>query len=150
MQNGVAAVLITDSTAGFLMKQGKIDAVLVGADRIAANGDTANKIGTYSLAVLARNHQVPFYVVAPFSTFDLQLESGDQIPIETRPSSEVTHLKGLPLAPEGVQVYAPAFDVTPNELISAIVTDRGILRAPYRHSIENVRELEQVNTEGMT
>jgi methylthioribose-1-phosphate isomerase len=121
--------------AGHLMKQGKVDCVIVGADRIAANGDTANKIGTYMVAVLARQHQIPFYVAAPISTIDLAIASGEEIPIEERDSKEVTHMRDHQLAPEGVEVHNFAFDVTPNALIAAIITDRGVARSPYTESL---------------
>jgi methylthioribose-1-phosphate isomerase len=132
---GIPHTLITDSTAGSLFRQGLIDAVLVGADRIAANGDTANKVGTYPLAVLARYHGVPFVIAAPTSTIDRATASGGDIPIEERDPSEVTHAGGVRIAPEGVEVFAPAFDVTPHELIAAIVTERGILRPPLTTAI---------------
>ncbi len=135
MQNGIDVTLICDNTAGWLMKQGKIDCVMVGADRIAANGDSANKIGTYSVAVLAKEHGIPFYVLAPSSTFDPKLTSGDQIPIEERAPEEVTCGFGRRTAPETVKVYSPAFDVTPARLISAIVCERGILRPPFKGKI---------------
>jgi len=127
--------LITDNMAGFLMRQGKIDKIIVGADRIAANGDTANKIGTYSLAVLARAHRIPFYVAAPLSTIDVSLKTGKSIPIEERKSEEVTTFKGVRSAPEGTKVYNPAFDVTPAQFITAIITEKAILEKPYRISI---------------
>jgi methylthioribose-1-phosphate isomerase len=127
--------LITDSMAGHFMSRGQVDLVVVGADRIAANGDVANKIGTYSLAVLAHEHRIPFYVVAPTSTIDLSLVSGADIPIEERSSEEVLQLAGVPTAPEGVQAAHPAFDVTPARLVTAIVTERGILRPPYEDSL---------------
>jgi methylthioribose-1-phosphate isomerase len=130
--------LITDNMAGFLMKQGKIDKVLVGADRIAANGDTANKIGTYSLAVLAAVHRIPFYVAAPLSTIDVSLKTGAAIPIEERKSEEITYFKGVRSAPEGIKVYNPAFDITPVEYITAIITEKGIIRKPYRISISRL------------
>jgi methylthioribose-1-phosphate isomerase len=117
--------------AGHFMSRGKVDLVVVGADRIAANGDVANKIGTYSLAVLARENGVPFYVAAPISTIDLSLISGAEIPIEERSSREVTELAGLPIAPDGVRAAHPAFDVTPARLVTAIITERGVLRPPY-------------------
>ncbi len=128
-------VLITDNMAGHFMAQGRIQRVIVGADRIAANGDTANKIGTYSLAVLARAHEIPFYVAAPFSTIDLTLENGDQIPIEERPAREVTHIQEVPIAPTGIQVENPSFDVTPAALITAIITERGVIYPPYGSGI---------------
>jgi methylthioribose-1-phosphate isomerase len=130
-KNGIPFHLITDSTAGALMKQGKINAVITGADRIAANGDTANKIGTYTLAVLAKEHRIPFYVAAPMSTVDIKIESGVEIEIEERPSYEVTSFQGVISSPEGINVYNPAFDVTPHDYISAIITERGIIREPY-------------------
>lgn len=127
--------LITDNMAGFLMQQEKIDKIIVGADRIAANGDTANKIGTYSLAVLALAHGIPFYVAAPLSTIDVSLKTGKAIPIEERNSEEVTHFKGTRSAPEGTKVYNPAFDVTPAQCITAIITEKGLLKNPFRLSI---------------
>jgi methylthioribose-1-phosphate isomerase len=134
-QLGVPMTLITDNMAGHFMSRGKVDLVLVGADRIAANGDVANKIGTYSLAVLAHEHRIPFYVVAPTSTVDLSLASGADIPIEERSSDEVLSVAGVPTAPEGVQAAHPAFDVTPARLVTAIVTERGVLRPPYQESL---------------
>jgi methylthioribose-1-phosphate isomerase len=127
--------VITDSMAGHLMKTGEISAVIVGADRIAADGDTANKIGTYPLAVLARHHRIPFYVAAPFSTVDLATASGAQIPIEERDPAEVTTLRGMILTPRGARARHPAFDVTPAALITAIVTDRGVIGPPYRRNL---------------
>jgi methylthioribose-1-phosphate isomerase len=121
---------------------------VVGADRIAANGDAANKIGTYMVAVLARKHDIPFYVAAPISTLDLTLKSGDEIPIEEREEREVTHIKGNQLAPDGVAVRNPAFDVTPNDLITAIITDRGIARAPYVESLQALVQSNAVGTNG--
>ena len=123
--------LITDSMAGYFMSRGEIDCVIVGADRIAANGDTANKIGTYTLAVLAKEHGIPFYVAAPTTTIDLSLKSGREIPIEQRRAEEVTHIQGVSLAPAGTPAQNPAFDVTPAKYITAIITERGIIRAPY-------------------
>lgn len=134
-REGIPVTLITDNMAGWVMRQKLVQAVVVGADRIAANGDTANKIGTYSLALLARAHGLPFYVAAPRSTFDITLASGVDIPIEERRSEEVTHLAGIRVAPPGVAVYNPAFDVTPAELITAIITECGVLQPPYRQSI---------------
>ena len=127
----IPVTLITDSMAGYFMKQGKVDCVIVGADRIAANGDTANKIGTYSLAVLAKENGVPFYVAAPTTTIDLSLASGGEIPIEQRSPAEVTHIQGVSLAPEGTQAANPAFDVTPHRYITTIITERGIIKEPY-------------------
>ena len=137
-KDNIPVTLITDSMAGYFMQQGKIDCVVVGADRIAANGDVANKIGTYSVAVLAKENKIPFYVAAPISTLDLSLPSGEHIPIEQRPSREVTHIQQSAIAPEGVQVENPAFDVTPNRYVTAIITERGIARAPY---LERVRQV---------
>jgi methylthioribose-1-phosphate isomerase len=134
-QDGIPATLITDNMAGHFLKSGRIGCVVVGADRIAANGDVANKIGTYSLAVLARENGIPFFVAAPISTLDLTLASGDDIPIEQRAASEVTHVFGVPVAPEGTVVQNPAFDVTPNRYVSAIITERGVARAPYGESL---------------
>ncbi len=138
MRDGIPATLIADNMAGHFLKSGRIGCVVVGADRIAANGDVANKIGTYSLAVLAKENKVPFYVAAPVSTLDLTLASGDQIPIEQRPASEVTHVFGVAVAPEGVAVQNPAFDVTPNQYVSAIITERGLARPPYAESLKTL------------
>ena len=131
MKEGIPATLITDGMAGFIMQRGKVDLVITGADRIAANGDTANKIGTYSLAVLAREHNVPFYIAAPRSTIDLSIPSGDEIPIEERSGDEVTIIGGSRIAPEGMAVLNPAFDVTPHRYIAAIVTEAGLVRPPF-------------------
>jgi methylthioribose-1-phosphate isomerase len=128
MQDNIPVTLITDNMAGHFMRTGEIDCVIVGADRIAANGDTANKIGTYSVAVLAKENRIPFYVAAPLSTLDLSLKDGDQIPIEERTPREVTHIRDIPLAPEGVAVRNPAFDVTPARYISGIITEVGVVR----------------------
>ncbi|MBN2536355.1 MAG: S-methyl-5-thioribose-1-phosphate isomerase [Spirochaetales bacterium] len=137
MKQKVPCMLITDNMAASIMRKRLIDMVIVGADRIARNGDTANKIGTYSLAVLARSHKIPFYVAAPFSTFDLSLKSGDDIPIEQRDPDEVRKAGGsIPLAPEDVPVYNPAFDITPGRLITAIITDKGVISPPYGRSIK--------------
>lgn len=144
MKLGIDVTLITDGTAGFLMQNKEVDAVIVGADRIAANGDTANKIGTYMLAVLAARHGIPFYVAAPTSTFDFQARSGRTIPIEERAPTDVTEINGIRIAAEGVKVFAPAFDVTPHELITAIITDRGVLRPPFAQSIEALRKGQAV------
>ena len=135
MNAGIDVTLICDNTAAQVMREGRIQLVVVGADRIAANGDAANKIGTYNVALIAKAHNIPFYVAAPFSTFDRSLESGDRIPIELRSGDEVTNGFGMRTAPEKVKVYSPAFDVTPNELIAGIITERGILRPPYRDAI---------------
>ena len=134
----IPVTLITDSMAGYFMKQGKVDCVIVGADRIAANGDTANKIGTYSLAVLAKENGVHFYVAAPTTTVDLSLASGDEIPIEQRSPTEVTHIQGVSLAPENTEAANPAFDVTPHRYITAIITERGIIREPYREGMKGI------------
>jgi methylthioribose-1-phosphate isomerase len=134
-QAGIDVTVVCDNMAGWLMKQGKIDAVLTGADRIAANGDAANKVGTYSLAVLADKHGIPLYIAAPSSTFDLSIESGEQIPIEERAAEEVTTLAKTQVAPDGVNVYNPAFDVTEASLITAIVTERGVIEKPSEGSI---------------
>jgi len=138
MEEGIPVTLITDSMAGYFMRRREIDCVIVGADRIAANGHTANKIGTYSLAVLANAHGIPFYVAAPTSTIDLSLTSGYQIPIEARSPEEVTHIKGIPIAPKGVRAANPAFDVTPHAYITAIITEKGIIRAPYTEGLRTI------------
>ncbi len=134
-QDGIPATLITDNMAGHFLKSGRIGCVVVGADRIASNGDVANKIGTYSVAVLAKENNVPFYVAAPISTLDLTLASGEEIPIEQRAAHEVTHIFGVPVAPEGIAVQNPAFDVTPNRYVAGIITERGVARAPYSESL---------------
>lgn len=136
-QEGIPVTLITDSMAGHLVSKGEINCVIVGADRIAANGDVANKIGTYTLAVLAKENSIPFYVAAPTSSIDLSLSSGKQIPIEERSSEEVTHIRGIRLSPEGVRVVNPAFDITPHRYVTAIITERGILGEPYERSLKN-------------
>ena len=135
VQEGIPCTLITDNMAGHLMSRGEADAVIVGADRIAANGDVANKIGTYMLAVLARRHGLPFYVAAPVSTFDLAIADGFAIPIEERAAAEVTGYRGARWAPEGIKVRNPAFDLTPAELVSALVCERGVIRSPDRARI---------------
>jgi methylthioribose-1-phosphate isomerase len=139
-KDDIPVTVITDNMAGHIMKQGKVDAVVVGADRIAANGDAANKIGTYMVAVLAKQHDIPFYVAAPISTLDLTLATGEEIPIEERDAREVTHVREQRLAPEGVPVHNPAFDVTPNEFITAIITDKGVARQPYTESLRKMFE----------
>jgi methylthioribose-1-phosphate isomerase len=136
LREGVPCTLIADNMAGFLMQKEKVDLVIVGADRIAVNGDTANKIGTYALAVLARAHGIPFYVAAPLSTIDPALPDGETIPIEERNPDEVTHCGGVRTAPEGVAVWNPAFDVTPHDLISAIITEAGVIRPPFEAAIK--------------
>jgi len=138
MNDGIPTTVISDSMAGAMMKEGKINAIVVGADRIAANGDVANKIGTYSVAVLAREHGIPFYVAAPFSTVDLETPDGSRIPIEQRDSKEVTHIAGRQMVPKGVEVENPAFDVTPAKYVTAIVTEKGIARAPYQESLQKL------------
>jgi len=140
MKDNIPTTVISDNMAGAMMKQGKIGAVVVGADRIAANGDVANKIGTYTVAVLAKEHSIPFYVAAPFSTIDLDTPDGSKIPIEQRNIKEVTHIAGKQMVPEGVQVENPAFDVTPAKFVTAIVTERGIARAPYEVSLGRLAE----------
>jgi methylthioribose-1-phosphate isomerase len=135
MKDGIPTTVIADNMAGAMMRQGKIGAVVVGADRIAANGDVANKIGTYTVAVLAKEHQIPFYVAAPTSTVDLNTPDGSKIPIEQRASTEVTHLAGKQIAPDAVRVENPAFDVTPSKYVAAIITERGVARAPYEESL---------------
>ena len=134
----IDVTLITDSMAGYMMKQGLINSVIVGADRIAANGDTANKIGTYSVAILANVHGIPFYVAAPTSTIDMKIKHGAFIPIEERDEREVTHLRGKRIAPKGIRVKNPAFDVTPARLISAIITEKGVVRPSYTNSLKKL------------
>lgn len=136
MHDGIPFHSISDGMAASLMRAGKVDFVIAGADRIAANGDTANKIGTYTVAVLAREHQVPFYVAAPLSTIDLNTPDGSRIPIEERNSREVTHVGGSQVAPDGANIWNPAFDVTPHHLIAGIITEKGIFRAPYTESLK--------------
>jgi len=139
-KENIPVTLITDSMAGHFLKAGEVDCVIVGADRIAANGDVANKIGTYMVAVAAHENNVPFYVAAPLSTVDLSLSSGDQIPIESRADEEVTHFHGQQVAPEGIKVANPAFDVTPHRYVSAIITDAGVAREPYDTSLKALFE----------
>ena len=140
MKDHIPVTLICDNMAGYLMSRGEVDCVIVGADRIAANGDTANKIGTYTVAVLAREHNLPFYVAAPLSTIDLSLPDGSHIPIEERDASEVTHTGGKQLAPDGVAVRNPAFDVTPARLVTAIITERGVVRGDYVRGLAELRK----------
>jgi len=137
-RDGIDTTLITDNMAGHFLKSGRIGCVVVGADRIAANGDVANKIGTYGVAVLAKENGVPFYVAAPISTLDLTLASGEQIPIEERAATEVTHVQGVHVAPDGIKVANPAFDVTPNRYVTAIVTEKGVARAPFEESLKRL------------
>ena len=138
LQDQIPVTLITDNMSGHMMKKGRVQAVVVGADRIAANGDTANKIGTYMVAVLARENNIPFYVAAPLSTIDLNCPTGEQIPIEERNIREITHVQDIRLAPEGIEVSNPAFDVTPNEFIAAIVTEKGVACAPFTESLKKL------------
>jgi methylthioribose-1-phosphate isomerase len=138
MQDNIPVTLITDSMAGYFINKGRVSCVLLGADRIAANGDTANKIGSYTLAVLAKENGIPFYVAAPTSTIDLSLKSGDQIPIEERNPEEVTNIGGIRLAPKGVKAANPAFDVTPHKYITAIITEKGIIRKPYLNGLKRL------------
>ena len=138
-EDKIPVTLITDSMAGYFMRKGEIDLIIVGADRIAANGDVANKIGTYSLAVLAKEHGLPFYVAAPVSTFDMTLPKGEHIPIEERSREEVTHIGGKRMAPEGIEVAHPAFDVTPNALIHAIITEKGVIRPPFSENLKKIK-----------
>ena len=142
-RDGIPVTLITDNMAGYFMARGEIDMVILGSDRIASNGDVCNKIGTYSVAVLAKEHGIPFYAVAPVSTFDLSIASGKEIPIEERPLEEVTHVQGVRMAPEGVSIRNPAFDVTPNHLVSAIVCENGVARAPYTESLSRLAKSGQ-------
>src|SRR5580765_8290625 len=142
MQDEIPVTLITDNMSGHMMKKGKVQAVVVGSDRIAANGDVANKIGTYMVAVLARQHNIPFYVAAPLSTVDLNCPTGDEIPIEERDKREITHVRDIQLAPEGIGVSNYAFDVTPNEFVTAIITEKGVARAPYTESLRRQFESE--------
>jgi methylthioribose-1-phosphate isomerase len=141
MKDGIPTTVISDNMAGAMMRQDKIGAVVVGADRIAANGDVANKIGTYTVAILAKEHGIPFYVAAPFSTVDLETPDGSQIPIEQRSTREVTHIAGKQIAPDGVRVENPAFDVTPHQYVTAIITERGVLREPYEQSLRELAQL---------
>ena len=135
-KEGIPVTLITDNSMGYVMQKGKVDVVIVGCDRVAANGDVANKIGTYPLAVLARRHGVPFYVAGPISSFDLKCRSGSEIPIEERDAKEVSHPFGRCVTPAGVRVLNPAFDVTPNDLVSAFITEKGIITPPYKENIQ--------------
>ncbi len=144
MKDGIPTTVISDNMAGAMMQQGKIGAIVVGADRIAANGDVANKIGTYTVAVLAKEHGIPFYVAAPISTVDLETPDGSKIPIEQRNAREVTHIAGKQMVPDGVQVENPAFDVTPAKYVAAIITERGIARAPY---VESLRKLSEASNQ---
>ena len=140
MEDNIPVKLITDNMSGFFMKNKEIDAVVVGADRIAGNGDVANKIGTYMVAVLAQKHQIPFYVAAPISTLDLSLNSGEKIPIEQRSEDEVMSLNNKRITPKGATAAHPAFDITPNDLVTAIITDKGIAKPPYKASLKNLSD----------
>lgn len=139
-KDNIPVTLICDNMAGYLMSKGEIDCVIVGADRIAANGDVANKIGTYTVAVLAKEHNIPFYVAAPMSTVDLSLTDGSQIPIEERDAREITHIKDVQLAPEGIEVRNPAFDVTPHRLVTAIITERGVVEGDYQQGLAGLAD----------
>jgi methylthioribose-1-phosphate isomerase len=139
-KDGIPTTVISDSNAGAMMQRGKIGAVVVGADRIASNGDVANKIGTYTVAVLARENNIPFYVAAPWSSVDMKIAGGEQIPIEQRPAREVTHMAGIRVTPDGVEVENPAFDVTPHKFVTAIITERGVARPPFRQSLEQMAQ----------
>jgi methylthioribose-1-phosphate isomerase len=147
MKDGIPTTVISDNMAGAMMKQGKLGAVVVGADRIAANGDVANKVGTYTVAVLAKEHGISFYVAAPWSTVDLATPDGDHIPIEQRSASEVTHIAGKQMTPDGVRVENPAFDVTPHKYVTAIITERGVARAPYSSSLQALGSREEQTAE---
>jgi methylthioribose-1-phosphate isomerase len=138
MKDNIPTTVISDNMSGAMMRQGKIGAVIVGADRIAANGDVANKIGTYTVAVLAKEHGIPFYVAAPWSTVDLETPDGSKIPIEQRSSREVTHIAGKQMTPTGVKIENPAFDVTPNQYVTAIITERGVAKAPYGEALKQL------------
>jgi methylthioribose-1-phosphate isomerase len=138
MEDGIPVTVITDNSAGSLMRQKKVDLVVTGADRIAANGDVANKIGTYQVAVLAKENRIPFYVAAPLSTIDTSITSGDRIPVEERGSREISHFRNQRIGPEGVRIQNPAFDITPNRYVKAIVTEKGIIKAPYRREIKKI------------
>ncbi|WP_134699852.1 S-methyl-5-thioribose-1-phosphate isomerase [Ammoniphilus sp. YIM 78166] len=139
-QAGIDVTLICDNMAAMVMSKGWVQAVIVGTDRIAANGDVANKIGTYGLAVLAKAHGIPFYVASPLSTIDLDTKTGAEIPIEERPAEEITEIGGRRVAPQGIKVFNPAFDVTPNEYVTAIITEKGIVRAPYEENLKKLFE----------
>ena len=138
MEDGIPVTVIADSAAGSLMRQGKVDLVITGADRIASNGDVANKIGTYQVAVLARENKIPFYVAAPLSTIDLRIKSGDRIPVEERDPSEISHFQKIRVGPHGVKAYNPAFDVTPAKYVTGIITEKGILKAPYTKKMKEL------------
>ncbi len=139
MQRGIETILITDNMSAYLMKLGKIDCVIVGADRVALNGDTANKIGTYNLAIVAKYHNIPFYVACPTSSIDFSIKTGDEIPIEERGGEEIVEIMGRRIAPEGVKTFSPAFDVTPNSLITAIITELGVIYPPFEENIQEIK-----------
>jgi methylthioribose-1-phosphate isomerase len=141
MHDGIPTTVLCDNMAASLMRQGKIQAVIVGSDRVAANGDVANKIGTYMVAVLARENGIPFYVAAPFSTVDMNTPDGGGIPIEQRSAREVTHMAGKQITPDGVGIENPAFDVTPHRYVTAIITERGVVREPYSESLRQIAEI---------
>jgi len=149
LHHSIPVVLITDSMAGHFMSRGKVDCVIVGADRIAANGDVANKIGTYTLAVLAKENGIPFYVAAPTTSIDLSLPSGEQIPIELRSPEEITHIHGMRIAPQGVEAINPAFDVTPQRYVSAIITEVGVMRKPYKAGLRGLRSSLSKESQGL-
>ena len=138
VNEGIDFRVIPDNAAGWLMRRGEVDLVIVGSDRIAANGDVANKIGTYQVAVLAKENNIPFYVAAPLSTIDLRIPSGDQIPVEERDPSEVSHFRKVRIGPPGVKAYNPAFDVTPGRYVTGIITEKGIVKAPYGRKIQGL------------
>jgi methylthioribose-1-phosphate isomerase len=138
MEDGIPVTVIADSAAGYMMSRKKVDLVITGADRIAANGDVANKIGTYQVAVLAKENNIPFYVAAPLSTIDLRIRSGDRIPVEERDPSEVSHFQKIRVGPRGVKAYNPAFDVTPGKYVTGIITEKGILKAPYTKKMKEL------------
>jgi methylthioribose-1-phosphate isomerase len=138
MEDGIPVTVIADSAAGSLMRRGKVDLVITGADRIAANGDVANKIGTYQVAVLAKENKIPFYVAAPLSTIDLRIKSGETIPVEERDSTEISHFRKIPVGPPGVKVFNPAFDVTPGKYVAGIITEKGIVKAPFSKGIKKL------------
>src|SRR6267154_669563 len=142
MKDGIPTTVIADNMAGVMMKQGKIGAIVVGADRIAANGDVANKLGTYTVAVLAKEHGIPFYVAAPISTVDLATPDGSKIPIEQRNAREVTHIAGKQMVPDGVEIENPAFDITPAKYVAAIITEKGVAKAPYEESLRRLANSE--------
>jgi len=146
MQDGIPVTVITDNAAGSFMRQKKVDLVITGADRIAANGDVANKIGTYQVAVLAKENKIPFYVAAPLSTIDLGIRSGDEIPVEERNSEEISHFRNKEIGPPGVKAINPAFDVTPNRYVSAIITEKGVIRPPFKSQIRKFFQKELITS----